>query len=105
MRLAATGLSKQYGGVTVLSGVDLNVRAGEIRAVVGENGAGKSTLIKSVSGAVIPDTGRVAIDDEPLALGAPLTTRNRGLSVVYQELTLVPDLTVAENIFLGRERG
>ena len=105
MRLSARGLSKQYGGVTVLTGVDLSVEAGEIRALVGENGAGKSTLIKILSGAVVPNTGIVALDDEPLAAGRPLATRHRGLSIVYQEFTLVSELTVAENIFLGRERG
>ncbi len=105
MRLAARGLSKQYGGVPVLRGVDLDVDAGEIRALVGENGAGKSTLIKILSGAVVPEAGEVRIDDERLPHGRPLAIRHRGLSIVYQEFTLVPDLTVAENVFLGREEG
>lgn len=105
MRLSAHGLTKQYGGTTVLHQVDLQVEAGEIRALVGENGAGKSTLIKILSGAVIPERGEVRLDHVVLPPGRPLTTRQRGLSIVYQEFTLVPDLTVAENVFLGREKG
>ena len=105
MRLSARGLTKQYGGTVVLRGVDLDVASGEIRALVGENGAGKSTLIKILSGAVTADRGEVRIDDERLPSGRPLAIRERGLSVVYQEFTLVPDLTVAENVFLGRELG
>ena len=105
MRLAARGLSKQYGGMAVLRNVDLEVAAGEIRALVGENGAGKSTLIKILSGAVVPEAGEVRLDGERLPSGRPLAIRRRGLSIVYQEFTLVPDLTVAENVFLGREEG
>ncbi len=104
-RLDAQGLTKAYAGVTVLRGVDLALDAGEVRALVGENGAGKSTLIKILSGAVMPDAGVVRLDDAPLPLGDPLATRRRGLSVVYQEFTLVPELSVAENVFLGRETG
>jgi ABC-type sugar transport system ATPase subunit len=103
MRLTARGLSKRYGGVTVLRYVDLEVASGEVRALVGENGAGKSTLIKILSGAVIPESGDVRLDGERLPSGRPLLVRQRGLSIVYQEFTLVPDLTVAENVFLGRE--
>jgi ribose transport system ATP-binding protein/rhamnose transport system ATP-binding protein len=105
MLLVTRGLTKSYGGVTVLAGLDLDVGAGEIRALVGENGAGKSTLIKVLTGAVVPDRGDARLDGEPLPLGRPLAIRDRGVSVVYQEFTLVPDLTVAENVFLGRERG
>jgi ABC-type sugar transport system ATPase subunit len=103
MRLAARGLSKQYGGVTVLRDVNLEVASGEVRAVVGENGAGKSTLIKILSGAVVAESGEVRLDGERLPSGRPLAIRHLGLSIVYQEFTLVPDLTVAENVFLGRE--
>ena len=103
-RLAATNLSKSYAGVRVLHAVDFDVRAGEIHALVGENGAGKSTLIKILGGAVVPDTGDVVLDGERLPIGDPLAVRRAGLSVVYQEFTLVPELTVADNVFLGRER-
>ncbi|ODS56345.1 MAG: hypothetical protein ABS36_08065 [Acidobacteria bacterium SCN 69-37] len=105
MRLAAQGLTKQYGGVTVLRDVTIEVASGEIRALVGENGAGKSTLIKILGGAVVADAGEVRLDGVPLPVGRPLAVRQRGLSIVYQEFTLVPDLTVAENVFLGREIG
>jgi ABC-type sugar transport system ATPase subunit len=105
IRLSARGLSKTYGGVPVLSDMDLDVASGEIRALVGENGAGKSTLIKIISGAAVPDSGRVEIAGVPLVAGDPREARRRGISVVYQEFTLVPELTIAENIFLGRELG
>jgi ABC-type sugar transport system ATPase subunit len=105
MLLTARQLAKSYGGVAVLQDLELEVAAGEIRAVIGENGAGKSTLIKILTGAVVPDTGEVRLDGASLPLGRPLATRDRGVSVVYQEFTLVPDLTVAENVFLGRETG
>ena len=105
MLLTAEGLTKSYGGVTVLSDVDLALPSGEIRALVGENGAGKSTLIKILSGAVAPDRGQVRLEDVLMPVGSPLGSRERGLSIVYQELTLVPELTVADNIFLGRELG
>ena len=105
MLLAAKGLTKSYGGVAVLSHLDVSLASGEIRALVGENGAGKSTLIKILSGAVVPDSGQVWIEDLLMPVGSPLKSRERGLSIVYQELTLVPELTVAENIFLGRELG
>jgi len=103
--LSASGLTKSYGGVPVLSGVDFDVRGGEVHALVGENGAGKSTLIKILGGAVRPDAGRVVMDGLPLPLGDPRRIRVLGVSLVYQEFTLVPELTVSENIFLGRERG
>jgi ABC-type sugar transport system ATPase subunit len=105
MLLTAEGLTKSYGGVTVLSDVDVALPSGEIRALVGENGAGKSTLIKILSGAVAPDRGQVRLEDVLMPVGSPLGARERGLSIVYQELTLVPELTVADNIFLGRELG
>ena len=103
--LAAHGLSKSYGGVRVLDAVDFDVASGEVHALVGENGAGKSTLIKILGGAVRPDAGRVELDGQALPAGDPLGVRDRGLSIVYQEFTLVPELDAADNIFLGRERG
>ena len=103
--LAARGVTKAYAGVRALSNVDFELRAGEVHALVGENGAGKSTLIKVLGGAVAADAGEVRLDGALLPAGDPLAVRRAGVSTVYQELTLVPDLTIAENIFLGRERG
>jgi ABC-type sugar transport system ATPase subunit len=103
--LAATGVVKSFPGVRALAGVDFDLAAGEVHALVGENGAGKSTLIKILAGALAPDEGRVQLDGAALPGGDPLTVRRRGVAVVYQELTLVPELTAAENVFLGREQG
>jgi ABC-type sugar transport system ATPase subunit len=103
--LSATSLSKSYGGVRVLEGVDFDVRAGEVHALVGENGAGKSTLIKILGGAVRADLGEVRIGAGSLPPGDPIEARRRGISTVYQEFTLVPELSVADNVFLGRELG
>jgi len=103
--LALEGVSKSFPGVRALDGVTFEVRPGEVHALVGENGAGKSTLIKIVAGAYVPDEGTVTLDGRPLPLGDPLASARAGVSVIYQELTLVPELTVAENVFLGRERG
>jgi len=99
----ATGLTKRYAGTTALDGVDFDLRAGEVHCVVGENGAGKSTLIKILTGAVRQDEGEIRIRNED-ASGLNLRERrDRGVSVIYQDLNLVPHLTVAENIFLGHE--
>ena len=103
--LSAAGLSKSFPGVRALEGVDFDLRRGEVHALLGENGAGKSTLIKILGGAVVPDGGEARLEGEPLPLGDPLAVRRRGINIVYQELTLVPELTAAENIFLGREQG
>src|SRR5690348_5839911 len=103
--LTASNLSKSYGGVTVLDRVDFDVRGGEVHALVGENGAGKSTLIKILGGAVRPHAGTVLLDEAALPLGDPRRIRTMGVSIVYQEFTLVPELSVAENVQLGRERG
>src|SRR4029453_2540998 len=103
--LTAHGLTKSYGGVKVLDAVDFDVAYGEIHALVGENGAGKSTLIKILGGAVRPDAGAVTFAGAPLEPGDPLAVRRRGISIVHQEFTLVPELSVADNVFLGRERG
>jgi ABC-type sugar transport system ATPase subunit len=103
--LRAAGLAKSYPGVRAVDGIDFDVRPGEIHALLGENGAGKSTLIKILAGAVRPDAGTVHVDDAPLHAGDPLEARRRGIRIVYQELMLVPELTAAQNIFLGRELG
>jgi ABC-type sugar transport system ATPase subunit len=103
--LTAEGLSKSYGGVRVLDRVDFDLQSGEIHALVGENGAGKSTLTKIVGGAVTPDEGTARLNGRPLPIGDPLAVRRCGVSIVYQEFTLVPSLSVTDNIWLGRERG
>ena len=103
--LSAAGLSKSFPGVRALESVDFELRPGEVHALLGENGAGKSTLIKILGGAVVPDAGEGRLEGEPLPLGDPLAVRRRGINIVYQELTLVGELTAAENIFLGREQG
>ena len=103
--LTVAGLTKSFPGVLALDGVDFDLQPGEIHALLGENGAGKSTLIKALGGAVVPDRGDVRLDGAPLPVGDPLEVRRRGISIVYQEFTLVPELSVADNIFLGRESG
>ncbi|GAA1669661.1 sugar ABC transporter ATP-binding protein [Fodinicola feengrottensis] len=101
--LEIAGVQKRYGGVHALRGVDFSVRAGEVHALVGENGAGKSTLIKIVSGAESPDTGQVSLDGKPLSLGSTSAALDAGIATVYQEPQLFGELTVAENVFIGRE--
>jgi len=103
--LRLDGITKTFPGVRALDGVSFDVNAGEIHALVGENGAGKSTLIKVLGGSYIPDAGSVALDGTPLPSGNPLAVQKRGVQIIHQELALVPELTAAENIFLGRERG
>lgn len=99
----AQGLRKSYGGVHALKGVDFEVLPGEVHGLVGENGAGKSTLIKMLAGAETPDAGTVTVDGEPLSLGDTQAAIAAGISTVYQEPHLFGELTVAENIFIGRE--
>ena len=95
------GLSKSFAGVKVLTNVGFDVRPGEVHALLGENGAGKSTLIKIIAGVHKPDGGTITVAGEPVALSSPRDAQARGIAVVYQELLLFPELTVAENIFLG----
>ncbi|WP_106536082.1 sugar ABC transporter ATP-binding protein [Haloactinopolyspora alba] len=98
-----TGVEKSFLGVRVLHGVDLDLRAGEVHALVGENGAGKSTLMKILAGVHRADNGRVELDGEPVDFEHPLQAQEAGVSTVFQEFNLLPDRSVAENIFLGRE--
>jgi len=100
--LAVRGVSKSYGDALVLDGLDLEVGAGEVHALLGENGAGKSTLIKIIAGVVTPDAGRVAIDGEELPFGSPQAAMATGVSTLFQELATVGGLSVAENVLLGR---
>lgn len=103
MELTAQGLVKQYPGVRALDGVGLTLRGGEVHAVVGENGAGKSSLMKILSGAARPDAGMITLDGTPLLLRGPRDAQQAGIRMIHQELSLVPELTVAENLFLGHE--
>jgi ABC-type sugar transport system ATPase subunit len=101
--LRGTGLSKAYGTVTALDGVDVEIRAGQITAIVGDNGAGKSTLIKILSGATRPDSGTIEFAGRQVSLGSPTAARSLGIETVYQDLALAPNRDVVENLFLGRE--
>jgi ABC-type sugar transport system ATPase subunit len=103
--LEMAGVAKSYPGVHALRGVSLALAPGEVLAVVGENGAGKSTLIKVLAGAVAPDAGAVRINGREVPPGSPAEARRAGVAVIYQEFSLVPGLTAAENVFLGREPG
>lgn len=95
-------ISKLYPGVVALDDVSLSIRRGEIHALVGENGAGKSTLIKTCSGAIEPTKGEIIINGETFSSMTPKLSESKGIGVIYQEFNLVGDLSVAENIFLGR---
>ncbi len=99
-----TGITKQFPAVRALSEVDFRLYPGEIHALLGENGAGKSTLIKVLTGVYEADAGTVALDGVPVRITSPHQAQRLGISTVYQEVNLCPNLTVAENIFLGRER-
>jgi ABC-type sugar transport system ATPase subunit len=101
--LVLRGVTKRYGGVQALAGVDLDVQAGEVHGLVGENGAGKSTLLKILSGAVVPDAGNIRLAGVPLPTGSPRACEACGISTIYQEFSLVPGLTATQNIFLGHE--
>jgi ribose transport system ATP-binding protein len=101
--LEMRGITKSFAGNTVLAGVDLTAPAGEVHALVGENGAGKSTLMKILAGVHRPDSGEILIDGEPRVFASPADALRSGVAMIYQELSLAPHLTVAENIFLGRE--
>src|SRR5438477_4154291 len=97
------GIDKHFGPTHALCGVDLELRCGEVHALVGENGAGKSTLMKVLSGAVRPDAGRMTLDGKPYAPASPKQARERGVAMIYQELTLASHLSVEANVLLGLE--
>ena len=101
--MQAIGLVKRYGHVTALDGTDFELRDGEILAVIGDNGAGKSSLIKALSGALVPDSGQIYLDGVRVHFRKPLDARRAGIETVYQELAVAPAMTIAENLFLGRE--
>lgn len=101
--LYANGICKQFNGIKVLKSVDLEIKIGEVHALMGENGAGKSTIIKIITGVYTKDDGKIFLDGEPVEIVTRQDARVLGISVIYQELSLIPALTVAENIFLGQE--
>ena len=103
-RLEMRNIFKHYGGVQALTDVSLHVKSGEIHALMGENGAGKSTLIKILSGAEVLDKGEIIVEGKKVQVHGPKDGIANGVSVIYQEFALVPDLSVAENIFIDEFR-
>jgi len=101
--LKGRNLVKRYGKVTALDHCDFDLYPGEILAVIGDNGAGKSSLIKAVSGAVIPDEGDIYLDGQKIAFKTPIEARAAGIETVYQTLAMSPALSIADNMFMGRE--
>ena len=101
--LKGRNLVKRYGKVTALDHCDFDLYPGEILAVIGDNGAGKSTLIKAVSGAVVPDEGEVTLEGRPVRFTSPIEARAAGIETVYQTLAMSPALSIADNMFMGRE--
>ena len=103
--LRMRGVSKRFPGVHALEGVDLEVGEAEIHALLGENGAGKSTLLKILSGAQAADAGTIEFFGETVAFASPHDAQRAGIVTIYQEFTLAPDMSIAENVFIGREPG
>jgi fructose transport system ATP-binding protein len=101
--LKGRSLVKRYGKVTALDHCDFDLMPGEILAVIGDNGAGKSSLIKAISGAVIPDAGEIWLDGKPISFTSPIEAREAGIETVYQTLAMSPALSIADNMFMGRE--
>jgi ABC-type sugar transport system ATPase subunit len=102
--IAVRGITKHFGSIQALRGVDLEVRRGEVVGLVGDNGAGKSTLVNILSGALQPNTGSILVDGKAVSFASSLEARRLGIETVYQDLSLAPDLSVWANIFLGREQ-
>lgn len=100
---AARNVSKRFGALTALSGIDLEIRAGEVLALLGDNGAGKSTFIKIVAGAHAPSGGELLLDSKPVTFATPQHAADHGIATIFQELALSENLSIAENVFLGRE--
>ncbi len=101
--LSARNIVKRYGGVVALSDGNLDVHTGEVVALIGANGSGKSTMSKVINGVVVLDGGQLLLDDKPVHLSSPQSAKNLGIATVFQELSLIPQMTVAENIWLTRE--
>jgi simple sugar transport system ATP-binding protein len=102
--LEMKNIGKEYRGVAALKAIDFDLYRGEVHAILGENGAGKSTLVKILSGAVAPTTGDILLDGQPIQISGPASARRYGIAMVYQETSLVPTLTVAQNLYLGDEK-
>ena len=102
--LAARNVAKSYGSIRALKGVNFDIHRGQVTTLFGENGAGKSTLMKILSGVVKPSSGEIILDGEPVSFASSTDARNRGISIIHQELSLAPNMTVRDNIFMGRER-
>ena len=101
--LAARNVAKSYGSIHALKGVNFDIRRGQVTTLFGENGAGKSTLMKILSGVVQPTSGEIILDGEPVSFSSSSHARDRGISIIHQELSLAPNLNVRDNIFMGRE--
>ncbi len=101
--LAVRDLSKRFGALTALSGIDLDIRAGEVLALLGDNGAGKSTFIKILAGAHEPSGGELLLEGKPVTFASPQDAADHGIATIFQELALSENLSIAENVFLGRE--
>src|SRR5260370_16050340 len=101
--IAVRHLAKRYGGVVALDDMNLEVRRGEIHAIVGENGAGKSTLMKALAGVVTPDSGAILLEGGEVAIDSPKAAHALGIGIVYQELSLFPQRSVLANLFVNRE--
>jgi len=102
--LRAVNISKHYAGVQALRRASFDLNAGEVHALVGENGAGKSTLIKIITGAALADEGEILFNDQPINENSPGYSKSLGIAAIYQQPALFPELTVAENLAIGRER-
>src|SRR3989304_8775366 len=103
LSLSAQNIVKRYGGVLARADGNLDVHTGEVVALIGANGSGKSTMSKVINGVVVLDGGQLLLDDNPVHLSSPQSAKNLGIATVFQELSLVPQMTVAENIWLTRE--
>jgi fructose transport system ATP-binding protein len=101
--LSARNIVKRYGRVTAIDGADFDLYPGEVLAVIGDNGAGKSSLIKALSGAIEPDSGSIELDGKQVTFSSPMEARMAGIETVYQNLALSPALSIADNLFMGRE--
>jgi erythritol transport system ATP-binding protein len=101
--LAARHVAKNYGSIQALKGVNFDIHRGQVTTLFGENGAGKSTLMKILSGIVQPSSGEIILDGQPVTFASPADARDRGISIIHQELSLAPNLSVRDNIFMGRE--